>query len=81
MASFLVGWFAIVVVRALNRSIADDTLDALVAQGNRQALLFGPLFGVLDKLDLLEPLLFRDIVRGLNVLPAALHKFALVYVM
>eukprot|EP00957_Ditylum_brightwellii_P044527 3377522-Ditylum_brightwellii.AAC.1 len=46
-----------------------------------QATLFGPTFGVLDKPDLLEPLLFCDTVRGLNVLPATLHKVALVCVM
>eukprot|EP00957_Ditylum_brightwellii_P037048 2804993-Ditylum_brightwellii.AAC.1 len=45
------------------------------------AALFGLPFGVLDKPDLLEPLLFRDIVLGLNVLPAGLHKVALVCVM
>eukprot|EP00957_Ditylum_brightwellii_P092291 7026879-Ditylum_brightwellii.AAC.1 len=38
MASFLVGRLATVVVRALNRSIADDTLDAFIAQGDRQVL-------------------------------------------
>eukprot|EP00957_Ditylum_brightwellii_P066502 5048878-Ditylum_brightwellii.AAC.1 len=117
MASFLVGPFATVVVRALNRSIADDTLDALVAQGDRQFLkvfhcvhvavalfdhffdlvfdklveildlfacqvmLFGLPFGVLDKLDLPEPLLFRDAMHGLNVLPVALHKVILVCAM
>eukprot|EP00957_Ditylum_brightwellii_P116700 8901603-Ditylum_brightwellii.AAC.1 len=117
MASFLVGQLATLIVRALNRSIADDTLDALVTQGDRQVLkvahcvpvavtlfdcifdlvfdkcieildlfacqaaLFGPPFGVLDKLDMLEPLLFCDMVCGLNVLPAGLHKVALVCVM
>eukprot|EP00957_Ditylum_brightwellii_P104824 7989661-Ditylum_brightwellii.AAC.1 len=114
MASFLVGRLATVVVRALNRSIADHTLDALVACRDRRVLevthcvhvmvvLFGCLFdlvfdkcveildffacqdvpfglpfGVLNKPDLLEPLLCCDTVRGLNALPAALHKVALV---
>eukprot|EP00957_Ditylum_brightwellii_P184320 14039730-Ditylum_brightwellii.AAC.1 len=66
MASFLVGRLATVVVRALNRSIADDTLNALVAQRDRQvlnlfasqAMPFGPPFSVLNKPDLPEPLLF-----------------------
>eukprot|EP00957_Ditylum_brightwellii_P186917 14234062-Ditylum_brightwellii.AAC.1 len=117
MASFLVNRFATVAIRALDRSIADDTLNALVAQGDRQVLkvahclhvavalfdcffdlvfdehieildlfacqatLFGPPFSVLDKPNLLEPLPFCDMVCGLNVLPAALHKVALVHVM
>eukprot|EP00957_Ditylum_brightwellii_P025530 1930364-Ditylum_brightwellii.AAC.1 len=46
-----------------------------------QAALFGPPFGVFDKPDLPEPLLFCDAVRGLNVLPVALHKVALVCIM
>eukprot|EP00957_Ditylum_brightwellii_P074508 5661259-Ditylum_brightwellii.AAC.1 len=45
------------------------------------ATLFGPPFGILDKPDLPEPLLFRDMLCGLNVLPAGLHKVALVHVM
>eukprot|EP00957_Ditylum_brightwellii_P201146 15324258-Ditylum_brightwellii.AAC.1 len=61
MASFLVGQLVTVVVQALNRSIADDSLDALVAQGDRQVLkvahyvhvavaLFDPFFNlVFDK--------------------------------
>eukprot|EP00957_Ditylum_brightwellii_P124375 9479684-Ditylum_brightwellii.AAC.1 len=109
MASFLVGRLVTLIVRALNRSIADDTLGALIAQGDRQVLevalfdcffdlvfdkctqiidlfacqaaLFGQTFGVLYKLDLPEPLLFCDVVRGLNVLPAALHKVALIFAM
>eukprot|EP00957_Ditylum_brightwellii_P145389 11071533-Ditylum_brightwellii.AAC.1 len=117
MASFLVSWIATVVIRALNRSIADDTLNALATRGVRQVLevahcvhitvalfdhlfdlvfdehveildlfacyaaLFGPPFGVLDKPDLQEPLLFCDTVRGLSMLPAGLHKVALVRVM
>eukprot|EP00957_Ditylum_brightwellii_P188710 14364859-Ditylum_brightwellii.AAC.1 len=117
MASFLVGRFVTSVVRALIRSIADDTLDAIIAQGDRQVLevahcvhvmvalfdylfnlvfdkhieildlfacqaaLFGPPFGILDKPDLPEPLLFCDTVHRLNVLPVALHKVALVCVM
>eukprot|EP00957_Ditylum_brightwellii_P015978 1203628-Ditylum_brightwellii.AAC.1 len=117
MASFLVGRFVTLAIRALNRSIVDDTLDALVAQGDRQVLevahcvhavvtlfdcffdlvfdehveildlfacqaaLFGLPFGVLDKPDLPEPLLFCDTVCGLNMLPAALHKVALIRAM
>eukprot|EP00957_Ditylum_brightwellii_P092370 7032926-Ditylum_brightwellii.AAC.1 len=113
MASFLVGQFATVVIRALNRSITDDTMDAIVTQGDRQVLevahcvhvavvlsdcffdlvfdkhveildlfacqatIFGLPFGILDKPDLPEPLLFHAVVHGLNVLPAALHKVAL----
>eukprot|EP00957_Ditylum_brightwellii_P028850 2179948-Ditylum_brightwellii.AAC.1 len=46
-----------------------------------QAAVFGAPFGVLDKPDQPEPLLFRDIVHGLNVLPVALHKVALIQVM
>eukprot|EP00957_Ditylum_brightwellii_P046749 3548153-Ditylum_brightwellii.AAC.1 len=38
MASFFVGWLTTVVIRALNRSIVDDTLDALVARGDREVL-------------------------------------------
>eukprot|EP00957_Ditylum_brightwellii_P016792 1263977-Ditylum_brightwellii.AAC.1 len=38
MASLLVGWLATVVVRFLIRSIADDTLDTRIAQGDRQVL-------------------------------------------
>eukprot|EP00957_Ditylum_brightwellii_P028223 2131649-Ditylum_brightwellii.AAC.1 len=38
MASFLGSWLAVLVVRALDRSIADDTLDTLVAQGDGQVL-------------------------------------------
>eukprot|EP00957_Ditylum_brightwellii_P049532 3757326-Ditylum_brightwellii.AAC.1 len=38
MASFLVGRLATVVVQVLIRSVADDTLDALIAQGDRQVL-------------------------------------------
>eukprot|EP00957_Ditylum_brightwellii_P161317 12282793-Ditylum_brightwellii.AAC.1 len=38
MALFLVGQFVTLVVRTLNRSITDDALDALVAQGDRQVL-------------------------------------------
>eukprot|EP00957_Ditylum_brightwellii_P143177 10909253-Ditylum_brightwellii.AAC.1 len=114
MVSFLVSRFATVAIRALIRSIADDTLDALVAQGDRhifedthhmhvvvelfdhffdlifdecieiidlftcQAALFGLPFGIFNKPDLPMPLLFHDAVRGLNVLPAALNKVALV---
>eukprot|EP00957_Ditylum_brightwellii_P161379 12287804-Ditylum_brightwellii.AAC.1 len=90
MASFLVGQLATVVIRALIRSIADDTLDALIAQGDRQVLeiahcmhaaLFGLPFGILDKPDLLKPLLFCNTVHGMNVLPVALHNAALVHVM
>eukprot|EP00957_Ditylum_brightwellii_P001039 82490-Ditylum_brightwellii.AAC.1 len=117
MASFLVGRLVTLITRALDKSIAGDTLDALVSQGDRQALkiahhihvavalfdclfdlvfdkrveildpfayqaaLFGPPFGILDKPDLQKPLLFRDAVHGLNVLPVRLHKVALVCVM
>eukprot|EP00957_Ditylum_brightwellii_P202041 15328326-Ditylum_brightwellii.AAC.1 len=81
MASFLVGWFATVIVRALFRSIPDDTLHALVAQGDRQAALFDPPFSIVDKPDLPEPLLFCDAVRGLNMLPVALHKVSLICAM
>ena len=38
-------------------------------------------FGVFNKPDLLEPLLFRNTVRGLNVFPARISKVALVGVM
>eukprot|EP00957_Ditylum_brightwellii_P007048 533472-Ditylum_brightwellii.AAC.1 len=38
MASFLGSWLATLVVRALGRSIADDTLDALIARGDGQVL-------------------------------------------
>eukprot|EP00957_Ditylum_brightwellii_P001772 136408-Ditylum_brightwellii.AAC.1 len=38
MASFLVGRLATVAVQVFIRSIADDTLDALIAQGDRQFL-------------------------------------------
>eukprot|EP00957_Ditylum_brightwellii_P159573 12147159-Ditylum_brightwellii.AAC.1 len=38
MASFLVGRLAIPIARVLDRNIADDTLYALVAQGDRQVL-------------------------------------------
>eukprot|EP00957_Ditylum_brightwellii_P177519 13520671-Ditylum_brightwellii.AAC.1 len=125
MASFLVGRLATAIVRALNKSIANNILDALVAQGDRQVLEvahcvhvavalidlvfdlafdlffdlffeehieildlfacqaapFGMPFGVLGKPDLSEPLLFRDMVHGLNMLPAALHKVALIRTM
>eukprot|EP00957_Ditylum_brightwellii_P076849 5840922-Ditylum_brightwellii.AAC.1 len=117
MASFLVGWFAAFTIRALDRSIADDTLNALIAQGDRHVLtvahcvhvavalfdfffdlvfdkrieildlfacyatLFGLRFGALNKLDLPEHLLFHDMVCGLNMCPAALHKVALIHVM
>eukprot|EP00957_Ditylum_brightwellii_P113268 8636815-Ditylum_brightwellii.AAC.1 len=117
MASFLVGQLATVIVRAFDRSIADDTLDALTARGDRQVLEvahcvhvtvalfdhlfdlvfdkcveildlfacqaapFGLPFGILYKPDLPEPLLFRDMVRGLNMLPVALHKVALICAM
>eukprot|EP00957_Ditylum_brightwellii_P147967 11266688-Ditylum_brightwellii.AAC.1 len=117
MASFLVGRLATVVIRAFNRSIADDSLDALIAQGDRkvleiahcmhvavmlfdrlfnlvfdkrveilvlfacQVVPFGLPFGVLNKTDLPEPLLFHNMVRGLNVLPVGLHKVALVHAM
>eukprot|EP00957_Ditylum_brightwellii_P009855 743495-Ditylum_brightwellii.AAC.1 len=67
MASFLGSWLATLIVRALNRSIADDALDALVTQGDGQVLkvihhmhvafaLFGHLFDlVLDKcIDILD---------------------------
>eukprot|EP00957_Ditylum_brightwellii_P114628 8741841-Ditylum_brightwellii.AAC.1 len=96
MASFLVAQLATVVIQFLNRSITYGTLDALVAQGDRQVLKvshhvhvavalfdglfdlvfdkrvevldlfacqaapFGLSFGVLNKPDLLEPLLFCD---------------------
>eukprot|EP00957_Ditylum_brightwellii_P211404 15366135-Ditylum_brightwellii.AAC.2 len=117
MVSFLADRLATVVIQALNRSIADDTLDALVTQGDRQVLEvahrvhvmvvlfdcffnlvfdkcveildlfacqaapFGPPFGVLSKPDLPEPLLFRNTMCGLIMLPAALHKVALVCAM
>eukprot|EP00957_Ditylum_brightwellii_P025878 1957962-Ditylum_brightwellii.AAC.1 len=113
MASLLVVRLATLVIRALDRSIANDTLDALVAQGDRQVLkvahhvhvivavfhpffdlvsdkcveildlfachaaLFGPPFGVLDKLDLPEPLLFCDVAHGLNLLLWACTKLHL----
>eukprot|EP00957_Ditylum_brightwellii_P041010 3105226-Ditylum_brightwellii.AAC.1 len=38
MASFLVGLLATLIIRAFDRSIADDTLDALFSQGDRQFL-------------------------------------------
>eukprot|EP00957_Ditylum_brightwellii_P172558 13136631-Ditylum_brightwellii.AAC.1 len=38
MASFLVGRLATVIVGVLIRSITDDTLDPLIAQGDRQVL-------------------------------------------
>eukprot|EP00957_Ditylum_brightwellii_P118854 9065199-Ditylum_brightwellii.AAC.1 len=38
MASFLGSWLAALVVIALDRSVADDTLDTLVAQGDGQVL-------------------------------------------
>eukprot|EP00957_Ditylum_brightwellii_P015949 1201167-Ditylum_brightwellii.AAC.1 len=38
MALFLGSRLATLVVRALNRSMANDTLDALVAQGDGQVL-------------------------------------------
>eukprot|EP00957_Ditylum_brightwellii_P177505 13519497-Ditylum_brightwellii.AAC.1 len=116
MASFLGSWLATLVVRALDKSIADDTLDTLIAQEYGQlfevahcvlavalfdqlfdlffdnfieildlfacyAAFFGPPFSILDKLNLLEPLLIHDIVCGLNVLPAGLHKVAPLCVM
>eukprot|EP00957_Ditylum_brightwellii_P114876 8760598-Ditylum_brightwellii.AAC.1 len=46
-----------------------------------RAMLFGPPFGVLNKPDLPEPLLFRNTVCGLHMLPAALHKDTLVHAM
>eukprot|EP00957_Ditylum_brightwellii_P034872 2642683-Ditylum_brightwellii.AAC.1 len=114
MASFLVGWFATVAVRALNRSIADNTLGFFVAQGDKQvlkvdhcvhvavvlfdsffdlvfdecveildlfayqAMLFGLPFGIFNKPNLPEPLLFCNTVCGLHMLPTALHKVTLV---
>eukprot|EP00957_Ditylum_brightwellii_P038062 2879082-Ditylum_brightwellii.AAC.1 len=38
MASFLRSWLVTLVIRALGRSIADDTLDTRVAQGDGQVL-------------------------------------------
>eukprot|EP00957_Ditylum_brightwellii_P121927 9298377-Ditylum_brightwellii.AAC.1 len=38
MALFLGSWLAALIVRALNRSIVDDTLDTLIAQGDGQVL-------------------------------------------
>eukprot|EP00957_Ditylum_brightwellii_P164979 12561248-Ditylum_brightwellii.AAC.1 len=72
IASFLVGRLVTDVVQALNNSIADDTLNALIAQGDRQILkyadildlfacqnmAFGQPFGIFNKPDLLKPLLF-----------------------
>eukprot|EP00957_Ditylum_brightwellii_P061702 4682283-Ditylum_brightwellii.AAC.1 len=46
-----------------------------------QVAPFGLPFGILNKLDLPEPLLFHNMVHGLNVLPVALHKVALVRAM
>eukprot|EP00957_Ditylum_brightwellii_P125881 9595895-Ditylum_brightwellii.AAC.1 len=46
-----------------------------------QAAPFSPSFGVLNKLDLPEPLLFHDMVCRLNVLPEGLCKVILVRVM
>eukprot|EP00957_Ditylum_brightwellii_P069497 5277408-Ditylum_brightwellii.AAC.1 len=39
-----------------------------------QAAPFGSPFGILNKPDLPEPLMFRNTACGLNVLPAGLHK-------
>eukprot|EP00957_Ditylum_brightwellii_P060902 4622622-Ditylum_brightwellii.AAC.1 len=89
MASFLVGRFGTVIVRALDRIVLFDRFFDLIFDKHVdildlfacQAVLFGLPFGVLYKPDLPEPLLFRDMVHGLNVLPAALHKVALIPVM
>eukprot|EP00957_Ditylum_brightwellii_P027038 2044977-Ditylum_brightwellii.AAC.1 len=90
MASFLVDWLATVVIQALNRSIADDNLDALVAQGDRQVLKFTHCVHVPVALfDHLFDLVFDKCVGildlfalgGLNMLPVALHKVALVCAM
>eukprot|EP00957_Ditylum_brightwellii_P144887 11035445-Ditylum_brightwellii.AAC.1 len=41
MASFLRSWLATLVIKALSRSIADDTLDTLITQGDGQVLKVG----------------------------------------
>eukprot|EP00957_Ditylum_brightwellii_P082277 6256044-Ditylum_brightwellii.AAC.1 len=60
--------------------IFDERIEVLDFFGC-QAVPFGWPFGVFYKPDLQEPLLFRNTVHGLNVLPASLSKVALVCVM
>eukprot|EP00957_Ditylum_brightwellii_P117522 8963214-Ditylum_brightwellii.AAC.1 len=68
MASFLVGRLVTVVVQALNRSINDDTLDALVAQGDRQVLKVAHCVHVLVTLfDHLFDLVFDEHVKILDL--------------
>eukprot|EP00957_Ditylum_brightwellii_P185489 14122981-Ditylum_brightwellii.AAC.1 len=60
--------------------VFDKCIEILDLFGALAVLLGGP-FGILNKTDLPESLLFHDMASGLNVLLASLIAVALLYVM